>query len=192
MFEPILHIDDRLASLAEAATRVAARPGVVRRPHPKRISFSGSPDSALTEERALELAGSVVEALASVDVELLGEMLSPTVHVRTPTTDTHGFDQLAASSGTEAQAFTEIEVAIDTLIVTGFAVSAEWRLRALHTGPLHVGWAVIEATGQSIVLDGALCGNVAVIDAGGSDRCVFDDVHLHFDTTSLLIQLALT
>jgi len=192
VIEPILHIDDRLASLAEAATRVAARPGVVRRPHPRRISFSGSSDSELTEERALELAGSVVEALASADVGPLGEILSPAVHVRTPTTDTRGLDRLAASRGTERQAFTEIDVAIDALIVTGFAVSAEWRLRAVHTGPLQVDWAVIEATGQSIVLDGALFGNVAMIEAAGLDRCVFDDVHLYFDTTSLLVQLALT
>ena len=47
---------------------------------------------------------------------------------------------------------------------------------------------VIDAT---IALAGALIGRVAVVEAGGSEREVFDDVHVYYDTTSLLVQLGL-
>jgi len=189
---PLLHIDDQLASLAEAATRAATPPNVVRRAHPRRLCTAPSPDSALTVDRALELTGTIIEAFAAGDVDDLGDMCSPRVHCRTPTSDTHGFDELAASMRIEARAFTGIDVAVESLVVAGLGVAAEWRLRATHTGPLNVGWAVIEATGQSINVDGVLIGHVEVVDTAGAERCVFEDVHLYYDTTSLLVQLALT
>lgn len=188
----LLHIDDRLAGLAEAAARATKPPNVMRRAHPRQVSVSGRTESGLTADHALELTGSVIEAFAAGDVATLGETCSPTVHARTPTADTHGFDELAESMSNEANVFADIGVEVESLLVTGSAVAAEWRLRAAHSGPLNVDWAVIEATGQSITVDGVLIGHTTVLDTDGPERFVFEDIHLYFDTTSLLVQLALT
>ena len=96
--------------------------------------MAASQDSALTLDRALELTGTIIEAFAAGDVDDLGGTCSPTIHCRTPASDTHRFDELAESMRIEA--FTGIDVAVDSLVVAGLGLAAEWRLRATHTGPL--------------------------------------------------------
>ena len=79
-----------------------------------------------------------------------------------------------------------------SLIVSDTSIAAEWRVQARHSADLTVGWALIEATGQSVSLEGALTGHLVANAEGGTRPYVFDDLHLHYDTTSLLVQLALT
>lgn len=188
----MLHIDDRLAGLAEAATRAAMRPTAQPRTHPRRISTPTERELSLSADRALELTGTLLEILATGDTTMLEATCSATVHARTPTSDTTGIDELVESMSTEAPVFTDIDVTIETLIVAGSDVAAEWRLHADHSGQLHVDWAVIEPTHQSITLAGVLIGHVAALEADGPERQVFDDVHVYYDTTSLLVQLGLT
>ena len=189
----LLHIDDRLAGLAEAATHSARRPGSFRRPHDRRVAVAAGSDLAVSAERALELSGLLLEALANGDSEVLGAICCASVHARTPSSETDDLDGLVAASCVEASAFTAIEVAIQSLVAADGSIAAEWRLYATHTGPLTVSWATIEATGQGVTLDGVLVGQVVVDEAaGGDERTVFDDVHLYYDTTSLLVQLGLS
>jgi hypothetical protein len=109
-------------------------------------------------------------------------------------TETTDIDELTEAVRIDRPAFTDTEVDVETLLVVDLLVAAEWRLHATHTGPLTVDWAVIEATGQQVARVGALVARVAVDETAGSSgsTIVFDDVHLHYDTTNLLVQLALT
>lgn len=188
---PLPHIDARLAGLAEAATGTSRPPGIVRPPHTRRIDRAVAPGAGPTDDQVLESAGSVVMALSVGDVAELGRRCVPDVHVRTPTSDTTGLDELERWMCREGHVFGEIEVTIDWLLVAGLGVAAEWRLCAVHRDPLEIGWATIEATGQSIAIEGALVAHLAskTIESG-SPR--FDDLHLHYDTTDVLVQLALT
>lgn len=190
---PLLDIDDRLARLAEAATRNTRRPGTIRRPHDRRVAVGSGPAVAVAADRALELTGSLLEAMAAGDDRVLRSTCSPSVHARTPTSDTTDIAGLVGAVCVGRPAFTDIAVTIETIVVADHSIAAEWRLQATHTGPLPVDWATIEATGQRISLDGALMGHVSTDEAAeGSPQVVFDDVHVFYDTTSLLVQLALT
>jgi hypothetical protein len=167
---PILHIDHRLASLAEAATRSSARRSSVRRPHPRTVSVCTADPISLSTAAALELVGTAIEGLAGGDIAHLRTTCSPDVHTRTPALETDSLEELELLVGDLPRAFTEIEVLVESLIVSDLSVAAEWRVHARHTGAIEVDWAVIEATGQSIA---------------------FDHLHLYYDTTDLLVQLTL-
>ena len=188
----MLNIDDRLAKLAEVATRYARRPGVINRAHDRRLAVAPDPHHALSGARALELTGSLIEGLATGDADLLESICSASIHARTPTTDTSGIGALTDSVSIGQPAFTDVEVDLETLLVVDRTIAAEWRLHATHTGPLTVDWAVIEATGQRIVLVGGLVAHLELNETTLGAETVFDDIHLSFDTTSLLMQLALT
>ena len=189
---PLLHIDHRLAGIADAAARANTRRSPFRRSHRRRISTPAGSERAFEADCALELTGSFVEALATGDTDTLGATCSATVHARTPTSDTSGIGALSDSMKLEAPAFTDIDVTIESLIVAGSDVGAEWRLHAFHGGQLHVDWAVIEATGQTIALDGVLIGHATLVETDEVERYVFDDVHVYYDTTDLVVQLGLT
>jgi len=188
----MLNIDDRLAKLAEVTTRYARRPGVIHRAHGRRHAVAPDPHHALSGARALELTGTLIEGLATGDADLLESICSASIHARTPTADTSDLAALTDSVSIGQPAFTDIEIDIETLLVVDRAIAAEWRLHATHTGPLTVDWAVIEATGQRIVLVGGLIAHLELDETVVGAVTVFDDIHLYFDTTSLLMQLALT
>lgn len=188
----MLHIDDRLAKLAEAATRSARRPDVIRRPHDRRLAVASDPHQALGEDRALELTGALLEGFAAGDTALLRTICAESIHARTPMTETTDLDGLTESVRIDQPAFADIEIDIETLALVDLLIAAEWRLHATHTGPLTVDWAEVEATGQRITLVGALVAHLVVDDAAKGATIAFDDVHLHYDTTHLLVQLALT
>jgi hypothetical protein len=184
---PLLHIDDRLAGLAAAAAASAACPRVVRAGHVRRLEVSD--DALLAADRALELAGAVIEAFAAGAGDRLGELCAPSVHVRTPSSDTSGLAALV-DWATDGEGFSEVDVDVTSLVVAGASLAAEWCVHARHTGPLGVGWAVVEPTGQPVVVEGAMAGHLTLVPRGGIDTVVLDDLHLHYDTTGLLLQLA--
>ena len=186
---PLPHIDDRLARLAEAATRAAGRPGVRRRAHARRLDRSGTPEGADADAPFLELAGAAIEALASGDVEAIRDLCTDCGHVRTPTTDTPGVDDLARWVGAQAHPFTDLDLTIDWLVVGGLGIAAEWRLRTTHCDALRIGRVVIEPNGASIVVDGAFFGHVDATSLDG-ERLRLDDIHIHYDTAEVLMQLS--
>lgn len=188
---PILHIDHRLASLAEAATRSSPRRSNVRRAHRKTVSVLTADGTSLSAEAALELVGTAIEALAGGEIARLHTTCSPDAHVRTPALETGSFEELERLVDDLPRAFTDIEVLVVSLIVSDLSVAAEWCIDATHTGAIEVDWAEIEATGQSIVLEGSPIGHVTSALDDGAARYVFDDLHLFYDTTDLLVQLAL-
>ena len=188
----MLRIDDRLAKLAEAASRGTRAPDVIRRPHERRIAVAPDCNIDLSGARALALTGLLLEGLATGDSDRLASVCSASVHARTPAADTTDIVGLVDSVRTGKPAFTDVDIDIETLLVVGDMIAAEWRLHATHTGPLTVDWALIEATGQRIVLVGGLVGHVAANETSTGTVGVFDDVHLYYDTTNLLVQLALT
>lgn len=185
---PLLHIDHRLAGLAAAAAAGASCAHVVPAGHPRRLVVAHG--AVLTAERALELAGSVIEAFAGGNGVGLAQSCSPSVHTRTPTSDTSGLPALREWV-TGSDSFTEVVVDVISLVVADASLAAEWRVHARHTGPLRVGWAVVEPTGQPVVVDGSLLGHLSTTRRGGVDTAVFDDLHLHYDSAALLLQLAL-
>lgn len=147
--------------------------------------------TSLSAEAALELVGTAIEALSGGDVGALRATFSPDAHTRTPALETDSLEELERLVDDLPRAFTEIEVLVESLIVSDLSLAAEWRVYARHTGAIEVDWAVIEATGQSIVLDGSLIGHLTsdVGDAAGD--YAFDHLHLYYDTTNLLVQLTL-
>ena len=188
---PLLHIDDRLAGLADAATRVALTESVAHAPHRKVLSVAAG-ENSLDATAALELAGTTIEAAAFGDADGLRGVCAQTIHARTPNLDANSLTEFVTRSTHEGPpAFSSIDVMINSLIVAELNMSAERRISATHTGTLQVGWAAIEATGRSIVLDGVLVGHLTAEAADDIDEFVFDDLHLYYDTTTLLTQLAL-
>ena len=188
---PILHIDHRLASLAEAATRSTAHRSSVRRPHRRTVSVCTAEGISLSAEEALELVGTAIEVLSGVDIARLHTTFSTDSHTRTPALETGSREEMGRLIDDLPPAFTEIEVLVESLLVSDLSVAAEWRIHARHTGAVEVDWAVIEATGQPIVLEGSLIGHLTSAVGDGAPRYVFDDLHLFYDTTNLLVQLAL-
>ena len=147
--------------------------------------------TSLSAEEALELVGTAIEVLSGADIARLHTTFSPDSHTRTPALETGSSEDLERLIEDLPPAFTEIEVLVESLIVSDLSVAAEWRIYARHTGAVEVDWAVIEATGQPIVLEGSLIGHLTSAVAGSAPRYVFDDLHLFYDTTSLLVQLTL-
>jgi hypothetical protein len=97
-------------------------------------------DSSVGAASALELAGTTIEALAAGDADALRAACAATVHTRTPALDTNSLAELVVESTLEApSAFSGIDVAINSLILSDLNMSAEWSLRATHTGTLQVG-----------------------------------------------------
>jgi hypothetical protein len=191
---PILHIDHRLASLAEAATRSSVQRSIARRPHRRTVSVCTTEAISLSAEEALELVGTAIEVLAGVDTARLHTTFSADAHTRTPALETGSLEELEEMErliDDVPAAFTEIEVSVESLIVSDLSVAAEWRIHARHTGAVEVDWAVIEATGQPIVIEGSLIGHLTSAVGEGAPRYVFDDLHLFYDTTNLLVQLTL-
>lgn len=184
----LFNIDDRLASLADVATRTSVNRRSVRRRHACRVAVDDG-DGTPPADLALELVGLSIEALATSDAGALRSLCTTGIHVSTPSAETVSVEELISSMRGPADAFTEVEVSVDWLVASRLDVAAEWRVHATHTGPLHVAWAVIEATGQSVALDGTLIGHLSVEHAG--NRLVFDDLHLHYDGTALPVQLGL-
>ena len=146
---------------------------------------------SLSTEVALELVGTAIEALAGGEIARLRTSCSPDAHVRTPALETGSLEELERLVDDLPRAFTEIDVLLESLIVSDLSVAAEWCIHARHTGAVEVDWAVIEATGQPIVLEGSLIGHLTSAVGDGAPRYVFDDLHLFYDTTNLLVQLAL-
>lgn len=186
---PLPHIDDRLAKLAEAATRAAGRPGVRRRAHARRLDRAGTPEGADADAPFLEVAGAAIEAIASGDIEAIRDLCTDRVHVRTPTSDTTGVDDLVRWSGEQSHPFVDVDVTIEWLVVGGLGIAAEWRLWATQCTVLRIGRAVIDPTGESIVVDGAFFGHVDATSLDG-DHLRLDDIHIHYDTTEVLMQLS--
>lgn len=187
----MLHIDERLANLAAAAAR-SPRRSAVRRPHRRHVSVRTADGTDFTAAQALELVGAAVAGLAGSDVAQLNNICADDVHVRTPTFEQTTRAGLSGALAELPRAFTDILVSVESLIVSDTSIAAEWRVQARHSADLTVGWALIEATGQSVSLEGALTGHLVANAEGGTRPYVFDDLHLHYDTTSLLVQLALT
>lgn len=139
----------------------------------------------------LELVGGALEALAGGDAERLLPICAPDVHVRTPALEHTSRAAVSEALAELPRAFSGIVVSVESLIVSDRMMAAEWRIRARHSADLAVDWALIEATGQAVTLEGALTAHLCENVDDGTRPLVFDDIHLHYDTTSLLVQLAL-
>jgi hypothetical protein len=186
----MLHIDERLAGLAAAAAR-SPRRSSARRPHPRSISVRTADGTEFTAAQALELIGDALEGLAGADADRMHHVCAGDVHVRTPAFEHTTRVGLSNALTQLPHAFSDIVVSVESLIVSDRTMAAEWRLQARHSADIAVDWALIEATGQAVTLDGALTGHLVENVEGGSRPFVFDDLHLHYDTTSLLVQLSL-
>lgn len=192
----MLHFDDRLSQLVNSTARAPVEGPGLRGRHRKALSVSPPDNGSISAESALELVGSVLEALAAGRGNALDDLCSSTIHARWPGVGASSLDGLVETANDVPRVLSDIDILIDSLIVSDADLSAEWRLRARHTGGLQAGWVSLEPTGRAVAIDGALIGHVSKADADEVRRHadevrvhVFDDLHLYYDTASLLLQL---
>ena len=131
-------------------------------------------DRAVVLERA-------IHACLGGDFDQLSDLFTEDVVAWSPTILVSSRDELAEALAIQDSAFSDIEASIDSLDVLGNKGFVEFRVRARFTAPFVVGDAVIEPTGEEIVLGSAL---VAEFD-GDRIRAYRN----YFDELSLLTQL---
>jgi hypothetical protein len=185
----MLHFDDRLSQLVSSTAGAPVEGPGLRGRHRKTLSVSPPDNGVLSAESALELVGSVLEALVAGRADALSDLCSSNIHARLAGVDTSSLDDLLQSVNDVPRSLSDIDILIDSLIVSDAHLSAEWQLRARHTGALQAGWMSLEPTGRAVAIDGALIGHVSKADADAARVHVFDDLHLYYDTASLLLQL---
>jgi ketosteroid isomerase-like protein len=106
-----------------------------------------------------ERAALLVRALqASIegDTSVIGELYTDDVRAWTPAHGVSSAKELESEFARRDDAFSDIDLQVDPLDVSGDFAVVEWRASMTHSGPLRLGGDdVIEPTGLHVVIHGA-------------------------------------
>jgi hypothetical protein len=124
-------------------------------------------------------------ACVSGDPAALADVVTDDVTGWSPTTFVTSREELLNEVAARVDAFTGVEIVIDTLDVGRGRAIAEWRMAADHTGP-----AILDAEGEAVVIDPTgervYLAGASIADFDGDRICAF---RLYFDEAALLEQL---
>lgn len=101
----------------------------------------------------------LLEALATGDTGGLEEAVASDVRARTPTFHSRDRAGLIRGIGKPAQAFDRVVVSVSCLECGEADFGAEWEVEARHSGVLTAGWAALEPSGRTVIIEGALIGH---------------------------------
>ena len=140
--------------------------------------------SALRVASMHERLRHALEASVTGDVDLIDEVFTEDVVVRSPALSVSSRQQLKDDLEDRDDGLSNVRIAVTDIDVVGEKAIAEWRIEAEHSGPVLVGDDVlIEATGRAVVLSGATFAEFA----GSRIACI----RHYFDDASVMEQLLL-
>jgi steroid delta-isomerase-like uncharacterized protein len=90
------------------------------------------------------------EAIAEGHLDVFDELLAPDVVDRSGADPTVGVESFKARAGAVREAFADIRIVVDDLLVDSGAVAWRWTLTGTHVGP----FAGLAATGRRATLRG--------------------------------------
>ncbi len=124
-----------------------------------------------------------LEASVKVDTSVIAELYTDDVKGRGPALNVSSVFELAVELEDREDAFTEIELDVSPLDVSGDRACVEWIAQMTHSGPFAIDDDVIDATGLRVTLIG-----VTVAEFEG-DR--IRSFRQYFDEAALLEQMRL-
>jgi hypothetical protein len=125
-----------------------------------------------------------IEAAVTGDPALMESVFTDDVIAWSPNMSVTSLAELEAEFADRDDALSNVVFAVDSVDVVGGAKAiAEWRLSADHTGPLHIGDEVLDASGRTIVLAGA-----TFAEFRDGQICA---MRTYFDDAALIEQLVL-
>jgi ketosteroid isomerase-like protein len=137
---------------------------------------------ATNHERAASLVRAV-EASVTGDSSVVAELFTEDVCGWAPVVTVSSAAELAVELEDRAEAFSDVELDVSPLDVSGDRAAVEWVVTLTHSGPLEVRDVVIDPTGARVRLHG-----VTVAEFAGDRICSFRQ---YWDEAELLEQLAL-
>ena len=137
---------------------------------------------AHNRERAATLIRAL-EASVEGDSSVVAELYTDDVRGWAPAMVITSAAELAAELEDRDEAFSDIELDVSPLDVSGDRAAVEWIVTLTHSGPLEVDDVVIDPTGVRVRLHG-----VTVAEFAGDRICSFRQ---YWDEVELLEQLAL-
>lgn len=139
---------------------------------------------ASNAERA-ELLGLVLGALVECDRAALTRLCSSDVRVWTPELSAGSRQELLDGLDRRDEAFTDVELRVTPLDVSGDHACAEWTVSMLHSGPIELAdGTTLEPTGLPIALNG-----VTVAEFADGEICA---IRQYWNERTLFEQLGLT
>ena len=125
-----------------------------------------------------------LEASVAGDSSVIAEIYADDVKGRAPALSVSSAAELAVEFEDRDGAFSEIELAVSPVDVTGECACVEWVVTLTHSGPLAIDdETMVEPTGRRVTLHG-----VTIAEFTGDKICSFRQ---YWDEVELLAQLAL-